>query len=850
MKKIAILDQWRLRKAQAGELDRLMQGETLQAGETYDAGRGLQVQEALYNAGILPEEMQIGKVDDCQWISDEDWIYTCRFAADPAAERSVLHFGGIDTVADVFMNGEHIAFHDDMYLPLHLDVQVKEENLLVVYFHSPNRVVEERMQALEPEVRERMDKISVIRKCAQDFGDFGNVTLTTVGLFEDVQLISSYSGSIEDADIRISYHHWLTSANMNIRVEGRSYASGLALRAVLQDPDGCSVAEVRQDIVSKYGEYDHTLSVYVDHPRLWWPKNYGEQPLYTLQIDLVRGDEEIDSVRRVIGFRQLEKTGDMRFRVNGREIKLWGGNLCELDGRTHRWDEERCREMMLRLANGNINILRIWGGGAPYGDSFYEICDREGIMVYQDFHLHWAYYLEAEENRRQYYQEALWEVKRLKHHPCILLWSGGNETWMHNEENTYEKYDMSYKPFLEDFAAAVHLADPDRFYMPSSPYGGDYPSDPSEGDGHPLYYTYRHSVEKYPVFVSENARTSFGPLRSLRRFMSDEEIWPEGYVNQVTYPGAHPTKEKYFAADEKFFVPVWKRVPVPETWDKWKARFFSGESAAIERFYEAHDGESLVYRYNAAFADFMRTYGEGVRRGKPYFDTQGKRYVNGHMLWKINDSWPQFHCSLVDYFMEPYIPYYQVKRSFAPVLLSFEDVNHILLWGVNDTSDDIVGQLRVVGFSLANNKIMGEFTVPVALRAGESKVLTNLDPISPIIREWILYAVLTDGEGRVIARKDAYIEQERYMTFPEATLTMRREGDEVILTTDKTAHCVELGGGQDGQAFGWLFDDNYFNLLPFEEKRVRILRRGDGEALHVKAHYSPYETVIDWKDGE
>ena len=827
-----------------------MRGERLEERETYDAGRGLQVQEVLYNAGVLPEEMQIGKVEKCQWISDEDWIYTCRFTADPSSMRSMLHFGGIDTVADIFLNGEHIAFHDDMYLPLRLDIQVKEENVLVVYFHSPNRVVNQRLQALDPQVRKHMEAISVIRKSTQDFGDFGNVTLTTVGLFEDVRLISLYSGFIEEVDVRIAYHHWLTSANMSIRVNGYRFGQGLTLRAALYDPDGHLVSEERQEIGGATDCYDHTLSVCVDHPKLWWPKNYGEQPLYTLSVELLAEDSSVDAVQRTIGFRHLEKTGDMRFRVNGREIKLWGGNLCQLDGRTHRWDEERCRELMLRLVNGNINILRIWGGGTQYGDSFYEICDREGIMVYQDFHLHWAYYLEDEKNHQQYYDEALYEVKRLKHHPCILLWSGGNETWMHNEENSYEKYDLSYKPFLEDFARAVQQADPDRFYMPSSPYGGDYPSDPSEGDGHPLYYTYRHSVEKYPLFVSENARTSFGPLRSLRRFMSEEEIWPEGYVNQVTYPGIHATKEKYFAADEKFFVPVWKRVPVPETWNRWRARFFAGETAAIERFYEAHDGESLVYRYNAAFADFMRTYAEGVRRGKPYFDTQGKRYVNGHMLWKINDSWPQFHCTLVDFFMETYIPYYQVKRSFAPVLLSFEDANHILMWGVNDTAKDIVGNLRVVGFSLANNKIMGEFSIPVMLRAGESKVLTNMDPISPIIREWILYAVLTDEEGREIARKDTYIEQERYITFPEACLTMRREGDEVVLTSDKTAHCVELGGGQDGQAFGWLFDDNYFNLLPFEEKRVRILRRGDGDALHAKAHYSPFGTVIDWREEE
>ncbi|MEG2253146.1 MAG: glycoside hydrolase family 2 TIM barrel-domain containing protein, partial [Clostridia bacterium] len=378
-------------------------------------------------------------------------------------------------------------------------------------------------------------------------------TNLAVGLFENVQVEYIHSGSMEELDIRTHFHPWKTQAEVNVTVRGRAVVDSLRLHFELIAPDGSKAAEEEVPVVAMDSNYLTSRSLCVNNPMLWWPKNYGEQPLYHLTVQLFKGEEVIDSALRTLGLRMLEKTGDMRFRVNDREIKLWGGNLCELDGMTHRWSEERCEELMLRLRHLNVNLVRIWGGGMQYGDSFYELCDRYGIMVYQDFHLHWAYYLEGKRECEQYYQEALFEVKRLKHHACILLWSGGNETWMHNEENSYEKFDLSYRPFLEEFARAVHEADPERFYLPSSPSGGDYPSDPSEGDGHPLYYTYRHSVEKYPVFVSESARTSTGPLRSLKRFMSEEEIWPEGYVNQVTYYGEHPTKEKYFAADEKFF---------------------------------------------------------------------------------------------------------------------------------------------------------------------------------------------------------------------------------------------------------------------------------------------------------
>lgn len=849
MSKRITLTNWKLRQSGQDELKRLFDGRAPEDGEWLDACNGMQVQEALLKAGRLPQEMLIGKVEACQWISDVDWLYMAEFDRVRDAREIRLHFGGIDTVADVFLNGSHVAFHDDMYLPLTIDVTalVRDRNWLAVYFHSPNRVVRERLESLQGVERSHMEEISVLRKSTQDFGDFGNVTLMTVGLFEDVQVESIVHGSIDEVDVTTQLNQWYTHAEVSVQIRGKQYVSGMTLSAVLAQEDGTVAARTQAAMLCGDKDYHACARLCIDQPRLWWPKNYGGQPLYRLTVELKNGDAVIDRVCKTLGIRDLLKTGDMRFRVNGVEIKLWGGNLCELDGRTHRWSDERCEELMLRLRHLNVNLVRIWGGGADYGDSFYEACDQAGIMVYQDFHLHWAYYLETPYHREQYYQEALYTVKRLKHHPCILLWSGGNETWMHHEENSYEKYDLSYKPFLEDFARAVREADPQRFYLPSSPSGGDYPSDPSEGDGHPLYYTYRHSVEKYPVFASESARTSTGPLRSLKRFMSEEEIWPKDYVNQVTYWSAHPTREKYFAADEKYFVPVWKRVPIPETWRKWSARFFAGESAAVERFYEAHDAESLVYRYNAAFADFMRTYSEGVRRGKPYFDTQGRRISNGYMLWKINDSWPQFYCSLIDFFMETYIPYYQVRRSYSPILLSFEDENHLLLWGVNDTAEDVSGMLRVVGYSMAYNRIMKEFTIPVSIRAGESKVLTNLDPLCPIIREWIVYASLTDSEGNEIARKDTFIELERYLTFPEAQLDIRIERDEIVLTTDYVAHCVELTAGEDGEAFGWLFEDNYFNLLPFEEKRVKIIRSpGDG-LIRAKAHYSPHVSTAFYR---
>lgn len=841
MKTAITLKNWFVKQADGSPLPAQLAEPADEKNGWLDAGRGLQVQEVLLNHGMLDRKVLLGHTEDAQWIADEDWIYRCSFTADTPERPAYLLFRGVDTIADYYLNGEMLGSSEDMFVPVRLDVSGKlnRDNTLAVYFHSPNRVVNERLAQLPvpEEERTRFDKISVIRKCCLDFGDFGKVRLTTVGLFEDVELCFPDECEIAFADIETTLNDRYSTAQTTVTLSLAGRTSGqTSAKFVLYAPDGAIAAKAAASVSTETQTAQGVLTVQA--PQLWWPKNYGSQPLYRLEITLWAGERMLDRSERTLGIRNLQKTGDMRFRVNGREIKLWGGNMVPLYGFTHRWDTVRCAQVMERIDLSGMNCLRLWGGGMPFGDSFYETCDKLGVMIYQDLYLNWAYYPETETFRRLYRMEAEYQIKRLKHHPCILLWSGGNETYMHNEEIAYRRYDFGYKPFKEDFAQAAAKYDPHRFYLTSSPSGGDYPSDPSEGDGHPLYYTYRHSVEKYPVFASESARTSTGPLRSLERFMGRDEIWPQGYVNQVTYPDTLENRRRYFSAQEKFFVPYWKKVPIPDTWQKWSADFFAGESAAVEKFYEAHDAESLVYRYNAAYTDFMKNYSEGVRRGKPHYDLTGRRRSNGYLLWKINDTWPQFYCSLFDYFLEPYIPFYQVRRSFSPVLLSYEVDDHMLLWGVNDTAQDVQGTLVVRGFSMANNKVMAEMSLPVSLRAGESKVLTDLDPISPIIREWALFAELRDSAGAQTARSDTFMEEERYLVFPEAKIMMKMENGELVLSTDRFAHCVELTGNEDGDEFGWLFEDNYFNLFPFETKRVRILGSHRRGTVRARAHYS------------
>jgi hypothetical protein len=424
---------------------------------------------------------------------------------------------------------------------------------------------------------------------------------------------------------------------------------------------------------------------------------------------------------------------------------------------------------------------------------------------------------------------------------------------------------------MEDIKNICRRLDPDRFYLDSSPCGGDYPSDPREGDTHPLYYTYRHAVVHYPVFVSEQARSTTGPLRSLRRFMSDEELWPAGYINQVTASQFNPVynttdpdkpfyqydpdyKKKYNVGwsvpqlrdDTPFMVTSWKKVPVPSTWWRRAASFFASECSPLERFFDAENIYELVYRINAATAWFFKDDAERIRRGKPHYEAAEARSCQGYIYVKLNDTWPQFYCTLIDYFQEVHIPYYQYRRSLSSVLLSFDFDDRIFLWGVNDTLGEVKGELEVDIWSQIRNRVTGSFRIPVYIEAGQSKVLTSMDRISPIVTESIIRARLYAPDGRLLSRSDTLVDLERHQSFPRAKINAVVEGDELIIGTDSYAHCVEITGREGDDEFNWYFEDNYFNLFPDEKRRIKILGNHRRGTISLKAHYSDHVTAVEW----
>ena len=224
-------------------------------------------------------------------------------------------------------------------------------------------------------------------------------------------------------------------------------------------------------------------------------------------------------------------------------------------------------------------------------------------------------------------------------------------------------------------------------------------------------------------------------------------------------------------------------------------------------------------------------------RDRPHYKSEENTICQGFMLWKINDPWPNFYCALVDYYGECAMTYYAVKRAVRPVWIDLEVDDRVYLWGVNDTLSDFRGTVTLTSFRMDENRTDRQAEIPVSLLKDTSGVLTNLDFWGPVHWHTVLHACLKDERGEALFTTTAFLKQENMLAFPDAILTLTVEGDSVTVSTDRFARCVELSAGEDGEAFGWVFEDNFFDLLPFETKRVGIIRKGEGSCVRAKAQY-------------
>lgn len=785
----------------ADDWDSLVQA--FENGEFYRLSHfPMQVHEVLIEHGVI-ENPNIQGINHDTWIHGKDWAYLCCFEAQEGL-CSQLVLEGVDTYADVWLNGERIGCCDDVYLDWTYDVSglIRRTNTLVVYFHAAQPIVDaielpQRYQGFVP----NSAAARIFRTGFHDYcGPFPG--LIRCGLYGDVIIRQADPVEIGEVVCSVSYRSDENVGRVDAQLKLLGDFEGQLCAARLLDPSGQTAAAC----ICAAGDGIH---LQVDAPELWYPWTHGTPALYTLEVSV---GEKKRSVKT--GFREIAISEGLAFSVNGKPFRPWGVNLMHLDTLTNCYDEARMEKMLDLAQLANCNMIRIWGEADKLPDAFYESCDRRGILLWQDFYLGCILYSEEADFVRACAEEARQMIRARRHHPAIALWCGGNELYLAKE---YWKPDApAYfgETIIRDvFPQVCREEDPGRFYYASSPMGGRWANDPQGGDTHGYTHLWFVPGRTHPLFLSENCRVSTATYRSMQRMMTPEEMWPKGY-----HPGV--TRQKPYEWPQS-----WNRHTPNEGWRKL---------GPVEWFYDAENAEQMVYRICAAHGEYIRCQVSGFRRGR--LQNEEKRRTNGHLLWRLNDNCNVISFGVVDYFDEPGHAFYEMKRCYAPLFVSCELADHACVWLVNDSAKPVRGTVEVSLFHLVQNRVSGIMRLPFAIQPDESQMLSALDDFGQIRKENIICLRVYDEDGSLLTETLQPCDIERRLPYPQDTgLTISAEGDGVTVRCSRYARCVELLGDENGDAFGWVFEDNFFDLVPGTDKHVRILGRHAEGTIRAKA---------------
>jgi len=570
-----------------------------------------------------------------------------------AGKDIIIRFEGLDTFCTIFIDGQKIGQADNMLIPHEFDITAYctpgKANKISVHVASPVNKAREMDFPVGVRTWEPLtDEYAAVRKAAHSFGWDISARLMSAGMWRDVTVFSREKTYIKEVYYSVP------------RVDAYSAPLNIFYRFNTHDPmiEGFSVC-VEGVCGGSYFKktaptifVSNKLQIQIDNPKLWWPVGYGEPNIYKMTFSLLKDGVVVDSREEHIGIREVklersyggENNGNFRFIVNGLPIMARGTNWVFLDC-LHSRDKQRLPIAHELLRDQNANMIRMWGGNVYECDEFYDLCDKHGIMVWQDFSLACAIYNQYDEMASAIEKEAAAVIIRLRNHPSVVLWAGDNEidvmsavlghVYPHGRYNRLTR---------ETLPRAVAMHDPYRDYLPSSPLiEGDYPDDSEMPEQHnygPRDY-YKGDFHRLckAHFISEISYHGCPALSSLKKFIPENELWP--YSEESESWRMH--NSEHIAGLKRDYdrnVLMFKQVKV----------LFGGIPATLEEF---------IIASQISQAEALKFLIENTRIQK--------WRKTGMLWWNLADGWPQLSDATIDYYNRKKLAHYYVKRAQQPL---------------------------------------------------------------------------------------------------------------------------------------------------------------------------------------
>ena len=762
------------------------------------------------------------KMEDPFWRDNElkalplmeyDYVYERTFELCEGTARAnnlILRCDGLDTIAEVSLNGKPIGNADNMYRTWDFDIKgiAKEgENTISILFRSPTKYIKQKNKEYFLDgVAEAMRGFPHIRKAHCMFGWDWGPRLPDAGIWKDIKIIAYENARLENVLIRQVHSH----DTVSLTFFPEDVPQGYEVSYTVTCPDG-----------NTYQTYDNSIEI--KNPKLWWPNGYGRQYLYSVVANLSKDGKKIDEWSRRIGLRTMTISRDEDLwgqefchMVNGVKIFAMGADYIPQDNILSRVTHERIRTLLQDMADINMNVVRIWGGGYYPCDYFYDVCDELGLIVWQDFMYACAMYglsLPFENNIRA---EAVQQVKRLRHRASLGLFCGNNELEWLSKQGSYSYTGKGFSDYIRIFEhilpEVVRENAPDTFYWPSSPSSGggfDYPNDPSRGNTH--YWDVWHGFKPFTDYrnhhfryVSEFGFQSFPSLKTIESFTLPEDRNIFSYVMEKHQRNSN--------ANGKIMGYLGQVFLYPSTFDK------------------------LIYASQLLQAEAIKYGVEHWRRNR------GR--CMGAIYWQLNDCWPVASWASIDYFGRWKALHYFAKRFFAPIMISVHEEGADPNPNTEESYAPISARLSVANETMADFRGTVKWTLRNArgevLKKGEENVyvpvltslwLNNMDFEDANVFEDYFSFELTNSNGEVISRGSALFTMPKHFKFSNPELSASVDGNIITVSSKAYAKSVEIECADEDL----VLEDNYFDMNPGVRK-IKVVR-GKPSCIRLRSVY-------------
>ena len=760
---------------------------------------------------LIPDPFYRDNEAKLQWIENADWEYRGTIQAGDELLKHhhiELVFEGLDTYSEVSLNGTPVLTADNMFREWRVDVKQYLKagtNELAIFFPSPIKAAAKVAATDKWREKTHTEEKTYIRKAAYEYGWDWGPRFVTSGIWRPVKLEVWDDARISDLHIR---QRDVTAEVAHLVAEIEVTATGDMAAEVIVET--ARTGKKAQRVTLHDGVNHIDLPLEIAKPDLWYPVGYGAQPIYEFHARLKAGASQDEAIARtglrsVVLRRDLDKWGrSFEFVINGIPVFGKGADVIPFDSFPTRVSTGQYRQVLQSAVDANMNMIRHWGGGYYETDEFYDMCDRLGIMIWQDFMFGNDWQPGTYPFKQSIAAEAEDQVRRLRNHPSIVIWCGNNETegafaWRGGSKLPAEVSRRMWEDYLTVFSGilprVVERLTPETPYWPSSP-SADYEevSDTYQsGDMHDWSVwhgrvPFRDYEKHNPRFMTEYGFQSFPEMRTVESFTVPEDR--TGITTPVML--AHQKNTAGNAIIHQYLL-----------WD----------------YPEPRDFAAFLYASQVLQAEGIKIGAEHLRRSRPR--------TMGSLYWQLNDCWPVASWSSLDYYGRWKALQYYARRFYNDLLVSpHEENGAVAVYVVSDRTAPAKAELRVRIMSV-EGATLSDKSQSIQVAALSSQVYLQLpfpkdvDPSHTFIAADLIVA------GKTVSSNVLFVAPTKDVRLPPAEIKSELDGTRLRLSSPVLARSVWV-------SFGSLEatpSDNYFDLLPGQPVEITITAAASADEL-------------------